>query len=209
MGADHSTPLTATIELKLGAEEDIVTIREVNTNRGNVRRENNGDGRNYRSTGGFRSLNPQQRNQGQAEQHRSTGGCRSLNPQQRNQGQARAGQDPQRSQGQARAGQLVRPNVGLRAGNLHRNSGQGVRVGDANIVHRGRMSGSEALGSLRMTHGAHGAGQTGRRRVVETVTLDDSDSDNETLEEMEAKLAWMIEQRLKRKRSHQDRNNSL
>ena len=36
---------------------------------------------------------------------------------------------------------------------------------------------------------------------LETVTLD-SDSDNETLEEIEAKLAWMIEQRLKRKRSH-------
>ena len=103
----------------------------------------------------------------------------------------------------------MRPNAGLRAGNLHRNSGQGVRVGDANIVHRGRMSGREALGSLRMTHGAHGAGQTGCRRVVETVTLDDSDSDNESLEEMEAKLAWMIEQRLKRECSHQDRNNSL
>ena len=83
-----------------------------------------------------------------------------------------------------------------------------MRVGDANMVHRGRMSGSEALGSLRMAHGAHGAGQAGRRRVVETVTLD-SDSDNETLEEMEAKLVRMIEQRLKRKRSHQDRNNSL
>ena len=91
MGADHCTPLTATIELKLGAEEDVVTIREVN--RGNVHRENNGDGRNNRPTGG-RSLNPQQRNQGQAEQYRSTGGCRS-------QAQARAGQDPQRSQGQA------------------------------------------------------------------------------------------------------------
>ena len=84
-----------------------------------------------------------------------------------------------------------------------------MRVGDANRVHRGRMSGGEALGSLRMAQGAHGAGQTGRRPAVETVTLDDSDSDNETLEEMEAKLVRMIEQRLKRKRSHQDRNNSL
>ena len=92
MDADHSTPLTVTIELKLGAEEDVVTICEVN--QGNVPRENNGDGR----TGG---RSHQQRNQGQAEQYRSTGGCRSLNPQQRNQGQARAGQDPQRSQGQA------------------------------------------------------------------------------------------------------------
>ena len=132
MGADNSTPLTATIELKLGQEEDIVTIREVNTNRGNVRRENNGDGRNYRSNGGFRSLNPQQRNQGQAEQHRSTGGCRSLNPQQRNQGQARAGQDPQRSQGQARAGQSgYRPNAGFRTGNSQqRIPGQDMRVGN-------------------------------------------------------------------------------
>ena len=91
-----------------------------------------------------------------------------------------------------------------------------MRAGNANITqdanriqHRGRMSRGEALGSLNMAQGAHGAGQTGRRRVVETVTLDDSDSDNESLEEMEAQLAWMIEQRLKRKRSHQDRNNSL
>ena len=36
---------------------------------------------------------------------------------------------------------------------------------------------------------------------METVTLE-SDSDNESLEEMEEKLVRMIEQRLKRKRSH-------
>ena len=58
----------------------------------------------------------------------------------------------------------------------------------------------ESLGSRRRAPGAQ-EGQAGRGRVVETVTLD-SDSDNETLEEMEAKLVWMIEQRLKRKRSH-------
>ena len=65
--------------------------------------------------------------------------------------------------------------------------------------HYGRRPG-QALGSGRRVPGARD-GQAGRGRVVETVTLD-SDSDNETLEEMEAKLVWMIEQRLKRKRSH-------
>ena len=69
-----------------------------------------------------------------------------------------------------------------------------------------RMPG-EALGSRRRAPGARD-GQAGQGRVVETVTLD-SDSDNETLEEMEAKLVRMIEQRLKRKCSHKDRNNSL
>ena len=53
MGSDQSTPITATIELKLGAEEDTVTIREVNTNGGNIGKElNNCDGRNHRSNGG-------------------------------------------------------------------------------------------------------------------------------------------------------------
>ena len=193
MGADHSTPLTATIELKLGADEDVVTIREVN--RGNVPRENNGDGR----TSG---RSHQQRNQGQAEQYRSTGGC--INPQQRNQGQAEqyrstgGGRSLMQQRSQARAG--YRQNVGFfKAGNLHRPAGQGVRVGDTNMAHHGRMSG-QALGSRRRAPGARD-GQAGRGRVVETVTLD-SDSDNETLEEMEAKLVRMIEQRLKRKRSH-------
>ena len=59
----------------------------------------------------------------------------------------------------------------------------------------------ESLGSRRRAPGAR-EGQAGQGRVVETVTLDSDDSDNETLEEMEAKLVRMIEQRLKRKRSH-------
>ena len=78
------------------------------------------------------------------------------------------------------------------------------------------MSGGEALGSLRMAQGAHGAGQTGRRqagtsgvRNVEIVTLDDSESDGETLEEMEEKLAKMIQRRLGRKCSHQGKYNQF
>ena len=98
-----------------------------------------------------------------------------------------------------------------------------MRVGNANITrdanrvqHRGRMSGGEALGSLRMAQGAHGAGQTGRRqagtsgvRNVEIVTIDDSESDDETLEEMEAELVRMIQRRLGRKRSHQGKYNAF
>ena len=53
---------------------------------------------------------------------------------------------------------------------------------DANrFQHRGRMPGGEALGSLHMAQGAHGAGQTGRRqagtsgvRDVEVISLEDS-----------------------------------
>ena len=98
-----------------------------------------------------------------------------------------------------------------------------MRVGNANITqdanrfqHRGRMPRGEALGSLNMAQGAHGAGQTGWRqagtsgvRNVEIVTLDDSESDGETLEEMEAELVKMIQKRLGRKRSHQGNYNSF
>ena len=87
----------------------------------------------------------------------------------------------------------------FKAGNLHKPAGQGVRVGGTNMANQERRP-KESLGSRRRAPGARD-GQAGRGHVVETVTLD-SDSDNETLEEMEAKLAWMIEQRLKRKRSH-------
>ena len=78
------------------------------------------------------------------------------------------------------------------------------------------MPGGEALGSLHMAQGAHGAGQTGRRqagtsgvRNVEIVTLDDSESDGETLEEMEAELVRMIQRRLWRKCSHQGKYNAF
>ena len=87
MGSDQSTPVTATIELKLGAEEDSVTICEVNTNGGNIRKElNNCDGRPHRSNCGVRALNPQQRSQGQAQDgqsdHRPHVGFRAQNSQQ-------------------------------------------------------------------------------------------------------------------------------
>ena len=72
----------------------------------------------------------------------------------------------------------------------------------------------ESLGPLHMAHGAQGAGPTRRRqagtsgvRNVEIVTLDDSESDGETLQEMEEKLARMIQRRLGRKRSHQGKYN--
>merc|ERR1712002_64233 len=132
----------------------------------------------------------QQRAQGQAEQHGETGGS----PQQRNQGQAEQGCSTggggslmhQRSQ--ARAGN--RQKVGFfKAGNLHIPAGQGVRVGGMNMANKERRP-KESLGSRRRAPRAR-EGQAGRGHVVETVTLD-SDSDNETLEEMEAKLARMI-----------------
>ena len=122
MGSDQSTPITATIELKLGAEEDTVTIREVNTNGGNIRKElNNCDGRNHRSNGGVIPLNLQQRSQGQARA--------GLNPQQRSQGQAQDGQPDHR------------PNVGFRAGNSQQRipgQGNGNITRDANRFQMGR-----------------------------------------------------------------------
>ena len=97
-----------------------------------------------------------------------------------------------------------------------------MRVGNANITydanrfqHRGRMPGGEALGSLHMAQGAHGTGQTGRMqagtsgvRNVEIVTLDDSESDGETLEE-KAELVRMIQRRLGRKRSQLGKHNAF
>ena len=76
---------------------------------------------------------------------------------------------------------------------------------------QGRQVGS--VGSLHTAqNGTQGAGPTRRRqtgisgvrnKAVEIVTLD-SDSEDETLEEMEAELVRMVERRLGRKRSHQE-----
>ena len=58
------------------------------------------------------------------------------------------------------------------------------------------------------SQGANGTGKTGRRKAgtsggrdVEVITLDDSESDGEMLEE-EAELVRLIQRRLGRKRSH-------
>ena len=107
-----------------------------------------------------------------------------------------------------------------------------MRAGQSNITrdsnrfqHRGRLPKAstmvqerqgESLGQLHMAHGAQGAGPTRRRqagtsgvRNVEIVTIDESESDDETLEEMEAELVRMIQRRLGRKRSHQGKNNAF
>ena len=186
MGADFSTPLTANIKLKLGGNEDVVMIREVSRRsvqnndasaRSQQQRDQGQTGQQGATGGG-----PQQRNIGLGEQGCSTGGGRSLGHQRCN----------------AETGN--RQNVRFfKAGNLHKPAGQAARSRCNNMANQERRP-KESLGSRRRAPGVRD-GQTGRGHVIETVTLD-SDSDNETLEEIEAKLAWMIEQRLKRKRSH-------
>ena len=77
----------------------------------------------------------------------------------------------------------------FKAGNLHRPA-----MASQERRHK------ESLGSRRRAPGAR-EGQAGQGSVMETITLE-SDSDNDSLEEMEEKLVRMIEQRLKRKRCH-------
>ena len=42
----------------------------------------------------------------------------------------------------------------------------------------------------------------GTRSITETITLDSDSSDNESLQEMEEKLARMLERKFKRRRGH-------
>ena len=155
MGADQSTPISATIELKIEAGEDNVRceiLRKALTNQGtgrnhvtrNVGSSNQPrDGKDHRSNLGFRALNSQQRSSGQdmragqSNYHRSNFGFRELNSQQRISGQ------------DMRAGQS----------NITRDVNQSQHYGrmpKASTV-QGRQDGS--LGSLHMAqNGTQGAG---------------------------------------------------
>ena len=132
------------------------------------------------------------------------------------------------SSNQPRDGKDLRSNFGFRASNSQqRISGQDTRAGPSNVTryvnqsqHYGRMPKAStgqgrqvgSLGSLHMAqNGTQGAGPMRRRqaagisgarnKAVEIVTLD-SDSEDETLEELEAELLRMVERKLGRKRSH-------
>ena len=150
----------------------------------------------------------QQRAQGQAERHGAAGG----GPQQRHPGQAAErvnrtggnvanGGSQQRHQVQADLGGVTggssldertkarKPNVAFfKAGNLH-------RPGIASQERRHNVS----LGSRRRALGARG-GQAEIGNVTKTITLDSYSSDNESLKEMEEKLARMLETKFKRRR---------
>ena len=78
----------------------------------------------------------------------------------------------------------------FKAGNLHR---QGI----AGQKRRHNVS----LGSCRRALGARG-GQPELGSVTETITLDSDSSDNESLQEMEEKLARMLERKFKRRGGH-------
>ena len=77
----------------------------------------------------------------------------------------------------------------FKAGNCHK---QGI----AGQKRRHNVS----LGSCRPAP-ARG-GQAEQRSITETITLDSDSSDNESLQEMEEKLARMLERKFKRRRGH-------
>ena len=84
-------------------------------------------------------------------------------------------------------------------GRMHKaNTGQGRQVGSLGSLH---MAQNGTQGARAMIRRQAAGISCARNKAVEIVTLD-SDSEDETLEEMVAKLVRMVEKKLGRKRSH-------
>ena len=154
------------------------------------------DGKDHRSNFGFRALNSQQRSSGQdmragqSNDHRSNFGFRALNSQQRISGQdMRAGQS-----------NITRDvNQSQHYGRMPKASTvQGRQVGSLGSLHTAQ-NGTQGAGPMRRRQAAGISGA--RNKAVEIVTLD-SDSEDETFEEMQTELVRMVERKLGRKRSH-------
>ena len=80
------------------------------------------------------------------------------------------------------------------------NTGQGRQGGSLGSLHMAQ-NGTQGAGPMRWRQATGISGA--RNKAVEIVTLD-SDSEDETLEEMQAELVRMVERKLGRKRSHQE-----
>ena len=77
---------------------------------------------------------------------------------------------------------------------------QGRQVGSLGSLHMAQNGTQGAGGPMRRRQAAGISGV--RNRAVEIVTLTDSDSEDETLDELEAELLRMVEKKYGRKRSH-------
>ena len=81
------------------------------------------------------------------------------------------------------------------------NTGQGRKIGSPGSLHMAQGSGTLGAGGPMRRRQAAGISGV-RNRAVEIVTLTDSDSEDETLDELEAELLRMVEKKYGRKRSH-------
>ena len=86
-------------------------------------------------------------------------------------------------------------------GRMHKaNTGQRLD-GKLGSLHMAQGSGTQGAGVPMRRRKAAGISGV-RNRAVEIVTLTDSDSEDETLDELEAELLRMVEKKFGRKRSH-------
>ena len=181
MGGDQSKPINATIELKIEAGEDKVRIEA-----GEVR---------YMGT--RKALT----NQGTGKDQITRQNVRSSN-------NPRDGKD-------ARSGSLNVTRYGSSSqqlftqgyGRMHKaNTGQGRQGGSLGSLHMAQGSGTQGAGGPMRRRQAAGISGV-RNRAVEIITL--TDSEDEELDELEARLLRMVEKRNGRKRSHPETRASI
>ena len=87
-------------------------------------------------------------------------------------------------------------------GRMHKaNTGQGRQGGSLGSLHMAQGSGTQGAGGPMRRRQAAGISGV-RNRAVEIITLTDSDSEDEELDVLEARLLRMVEKRNGRKRSH-------
>ena len=175
MGGDQSKPINAAIELKTEAGEDKVRIEagEVRYNGTRKALTNQGTGKNQ-VTRNVKSSN--QPWDGKDVRSGSLNVTRYDNSSQ----------------------QLFTQSHGR----MHKaNTGQGRQGGSLGSLHMAQGSGTQGAGGPMRRRQAAGISGV-RNRAVEIVTLTDSDSEDETLDELEAELLRMVEKKYGRKRSH-------
>ena len=192
MGAEFSTPFTANIELNFGGNDDVVTVREVsrrsvqNSSVANRSQQQGAQGaERYGAAGG----GAQQRHPSQAAErvNRTGGSVANGRSQQRHGGQEDLGGATGRSLSDERLKARKQNVAFFKAGNCHK---QGI----AGQKRRHNVS----LGSCRQAPARGGQAELGN--VTEIIKVDSDSSDNESLQEMEEKLARMLEMKFKRRR---------
>ena len=191
MGAEFSTPFTANIELNFGGNDDVVTVREVSRrsvqNRGMANRPQQLGAQAERPAGG--GAHPRHPGQAVVCVNRTGENAANGGSQQRHQGQEDLGGATGRSLNDGRLKARKQNVAFFKAGNCHK---QGI----AGQKRRHDVS----LGSCRLAPARGGQAEQGN--ITETITLNSDSSDNESLQEMEERLARMLERKFKRKRGH-------
>ena len=179
--SNFSTPFTANIELSFGGHDDVVTVREV--------RRNVHNGTANRS--GQQGVQGTERQAGGQTVERVNGAG----------GSVATGRSQQRQGGQEDLGGATGSSLNDERLKARKQNVAFYKAG--NCRHKQGIAGQKrrhtaSLGSCRPAPARGGQAESGR--VTEIIKVDSDSSDNESLQEMEEKLARMLEMKFKRRR---------